>query len=361
MGTLQEKLVWWYTERAKVLPWRQRWEQSRDPYVVWVSEIMLQQTQIAVVIPAYQRFLGKFPNISDLSAASEDEVRLACRGLGYYRRFAFLHKAVRQLTSPNRWTWPQNSADWQKLPGIGRYTSAAIASICFNEPIAAVDGNVERIVCRLQNWPIRLQDPKTKPKVTAFADRILDPKDPGTFNQALMELGQDICLKSKPLCKICPIKEYCLAKKLGTQESCPAPALPKKQNSVSMKLIAITEGKSKLALVRRPDDAKFLKNVPGLLTQIQGITGSQDWDGSMPISKAKFKNSLEIEGSFEHTITNHKIHVTLAIVTLTGIAAKSLPSDQVEWVKFSEANQKIVANLDRKAWNIISAFVGQNN
>lgn len=128
-----------------------------------------------------------------------------------------------------------------------------------------------------------------------------------------------------------------------------------------MKLIAITEGKSKLALVRRPDDAKFLKNVPGLLTQIQGITGSQDWDGSMPISKAKFKNSLEIEGSFEHTITNHKIHVTLAIVTLTGIAAKSLPSDQVEWVKFSEANQKIVANLDRKAWNIISAFVGQNN
>jgi A/G-specific adenine glycosylase len=349
----RKSLVKWYRKRAKELPWRQRWQESLDPYAVWVSEIMLQQTQIAVVIPAYNRFMAQFPNVTALSNADEETVRLACRGLGYYRRFAFLHRAAQTIVRQRQGSWPTQSYEWLELPGVGRYTAAAIASICFNEPLPAVDGNVERIVCRLNNWEIRLQDPGTKPRVTTFANKLLDPKDPGTFNQAMMELGQDVCTKANPNCPQCPVKAHCSALRAGTQDRCPAPPKPKQMTSVNLNLVALVDGDSRLGLVTRPSDAKFLKGVPGLLTRLETKNGKLSWDGSADIPLKLIGKVRLLDHTFTHTITSHKISVTLAIAKISAAGDRAILNQALKWVSLKEADQAIVANLDRKAWMLI--------
>jgi len=198
----RRQLLAWYDSNARDLPWRK----DRDPYRVWVSEIMLQQTRVAAVIEHYQEFLRRFPTVKKLAAAREASVLAAWSGLGYYRRARMLHAAAKVVARERGGKFPENAEGWRELPGIGRYTAAAIASIAFGEPVAVVDGNVERALRRISAEQIAGE------QLWESAENFLDHERPGDFNQAMMELGATVCTPRAPSCLTCPVVEICLTR-----------------------------------------------------------------------------------------------------------------------------------------------------
>lgn len=199
----REQLLRWFDENARDLPWRH----SRDPYAIWVSEIMLQQTRVAAVLEHYTRFMSRFPTLHDLATATEDEVLAHWSGLGYYRRARMLHRAAQFVWENLGGKLPEKSSELRMLPGVGEYTAAAVASIGFGEPIVCVDGNVERVLRRLRGWD---ENSGTVAKVKKGAARLMDASRPGDFNQAMMELGATVCVPRGPKCAQCPVSELCL-------------------------------------------------------------------------------------------------------------------------------------------------------
>jgi A/G-specific adenine glycosylase len=196
---IRAKLLAWYDVHARDLPWRE----SCDPYRVWVSEIMLQQTRVAAVIEHYHEFLRRFPTVQKLAAAREASVLAAWSGLGYYRRARMLHAAAKMVVRERGGEFPGTADDWRSLPGVGRYTAAAIASIAFGEPVAVVDGNVERVLQRITGKAI------SGKQIWQQAETLLDRNRPGDFNQAMMELGATVCTPRGPACLTCPLVELC--------------------------------------------------------------------------------------------------------------------------------------------------------
>ena len=192
-------LLTWYDEQARELPWRE----SRDPYRVWVSEIMLQQTRVAAVIAHYHEFLRRFPTVEKLARAREASVLAAWSGLGYYRRARMMHAAAKVVTRKLAGRFPESGEDWRRLPGVGRYTAAAVASIAFGEPAALVDGNVERVLQRVSGRRMAGEE------LWSAAGALLDRERPGDFNQAMMELGAVVCTPRTPACLTCPVVELC--------------------------------------------------------------------------------------------------------------------------------------------------------
>jgi A/G-specific adenine glycosylase len=192
-------LLKWYRAKRRDLPWRR----TDDPYKIWLSEIMLQQTRVAAVIDHYERFLKRFPTVQKLAAAKEASVLALWSGLGYYRRARNLHAAAKMVAKGRAGQFPRSSAELLSLPGIGRYTAAAIASIAFGEPVAVVDGNVERVIARITGRSVSGE------QVWAIAEQMLSRGHPGDFNQAMMELGAMVCLPGEPACSECPVREFC--------------------------------------------------------------------------------------------------------------------------------------------------------
>jgi A/G-specific adenine glycosylase len=207
LNHFRESLLAWYEANKRDLPWRQ----NQDPYAIWVSEIMLQQTRVAAVIDKYLAFLQNFPTVEALAAATEAEVLTLWSGLGYYRRARMLHQGARAVAENCQGVMPQNRASLRNLPGIGSYTSAAIASIAYGEPVAVVDGNVERVIQRLAGWGATSTAGQAKlaRETEQLAGKLLDPHHAGAFNQATMELGATICLPKNPQCLLCPVRKYC--------------------------------------------------------------------------------------------------------------------------------------------------------
>jgi A/G-specific adenine glycosylase len=195
----QKKILAWYDFHRRDLPWRV----NRDPYRVWLSEIMLQQTRVAAVIAHYHEFLQRFPTVQKLAAARGASILAAWSGLGYYRRARMLHAAAKVIVREHEGTLPSTAEELQNLPGIGRYTSAAIASIAFDEPVAVVDGNVERVLQRLVGRRLAAEE------LWATANSFLDKPRPGDFNQAMMELGAVVCTPRGPACLTCPVVALC--------------------------------------------------------------------------------------------------------------------------------------------------------
>ena len=204
---MRHELLVWYHGSKRDLPWRQ----TTDPYAIWVSEIMLQQTRVAVVIERYTAFLQRFPTIQSLAQADEQDVLALWSGLGYYRRARMLHKAARSIVSDHAGIMPTTAEGLRKLSGIGSYTAAAIASIAHNEPIAVVDGNVERVLSRIQGWHSHdpVSEAAVRRKVDEFAQTLVDPRQPGDYNQASMELGATVCTPRNPRCLACPWAKEC--------------------------------------------------------------------------------------------------------------------------------------------------------
>ena len=257
----RQKLLAWFDAHKRDLPWRR----TRDPYAIWVSEIMLQQTRVAAVLEHYANWMRRFPTVAALAAASEDEVLAAWSGLGYYRRARFLHKGAKAVVAEHNGRLPKTAAELRQLPGIGAYTSAAIASIAFGEAAAVVDGNVERVLLRQTGMAESgaVINRNGRPSLTAaeiqnLANQLVDPKRPGDFNQAMMELGATICLPRNPLCLQCPVQQSC--KTRGEHPT------PERKPSVTAEIAVVL-----IQRKRRGADEVLLQQRPATATVMSGM------------------------------------------------------------------------------------------
>ncbi len=239
----REKLLAWYDANARPLPWRHR----PNAYRIWVSEVMLQQTRIAVVEPAYRRFLRAFPTLTALARAEEEEVLALWSGLGYYSRARALHRAARQLHERGRRSFPKTWDEAIGLPGVGRYTAAAVLSIAYDAAYAAVDGNVIRVLARLER--LGLPDGRGEPH-DSLAQRLLAPDRPGDWNQAVMELGETICLPRAPECERCPLHEECAAHAAGVVERHPPPKPRRATERLGLAVTLVRDRRGRLLLER---------------------------------------------------------------------------------------------------------------
>jgi A/G-specific adenine glycosylase len=304
----QRKLLAWYEINRRDLPWRA----DRDPYRVWISEIMLQQTRVAAVIEHYRKFLLRFPTVKKLARAKESSVLAAWSGLGYYRRARMLHAASKKVLKLHSGKLPGNREELGRLPGIGRYTSAAIASIAFDEPTAAVDGNVHRVVERLLGRTSGAQE------VWKKAELLLCHDNPGDFNQAMMELGATVCLPGQPNCPNCPVTQECSTRgslsKIGNR-------IQQKKQIISY---ALNCRNGSVFLVKRPAEASLM---PGMW-ELPEINVSTD------AGAAAF--------TLRHSIT--VTDYTVRVVTKSIKATRS----SGEWVKNNRAGTLPLTGLARK-------------
>lgn len=244
---LQRALLRWYDENKRDLPWRR----ERDPYRIWVSEIMLQQTRVETVIPYYERFIARFPDAASLAAASEEDVLRQWAGLGYYRRARHLQAGVREVVSRYGGTVPADGAAVAKLPGVGPYTAGAIMSIAFGEPVPAVDGNVMRVLSRLYRLHDDVRKSASRRRFEEVAASLVPADRPGDFNQALMELGALVCVPGRPRCGACPVRSFCAAYATGEQHELPVRSRARAPETVHV-ACAVVEHGGRLLVERRP-------------------------------------------------------------------------------------------------------------
>jgi len=323
-------LLLWYDEHRRDLPWRE----TRDPYRIWLSEVMLQQTRVAAVLDHYRIFLERFPNVQALAAASEDAVLAAWSGLGYYRRARMLHQAARQIAEEHGGCFPQNSEAWLALPGIGRYTAAAIASIAFAEPVAVVDGNVERVLQRFIGINL------TTPQIWQHAQALLANSRPGDFNQAMMELGATVCAPREPRCPTCPIRKWCVTQQSGrspisarTMERRASPPGPAMNSSRQVKKeiwCVLNQRDGGLRLVQRPTKASLM---PGMWELPQ----SSEPPRPLPASAhwRTFRHSI--------TVTDYTVHVVR-----NAPLPDAPPAAKGKWIPIDRIPQIPITGLTRK-------------
>ncbi len=246
-------LLEWYERCRRDLPWRRR----ADPYAVWVSEIMLQQTRVDTVVGYYDRFLERFPDVGALARASEEEVLAQWSGLGYYRRARLLHRAARELSAGDE-VWPTGAAHWRRLPGVGEYTAAALASILDGEVTPVLDGNVERVLARFLAASGNPKHRGPRRRLAAAAQQLLDRQRPGDSNQALMELGATVCRPLHPLCHGCPLVGDCRAFAAGEPERYPPARRRRAIERVARRTFVVEGGDRGVWLVRRDDRDRLL-------------------------------------------------------------------------------------------------------
>ena len=311
LENLPEVLLPWYRENARALPWRA----TVDPYPIWVSEIMLQQTRVAAVLGHYARFLEALPTVEDLAAAPEEQLMKLWEGLGYYSRARNLQKAAKMVAE--RGAFPDTYEGLLALPGVGDYTASAIASAAFGRREAAVDGNVLRVVMRLLDCPADIAEPKVKAAVRAAVQAVMpeEGEDARIFNQAMMELGATVCVPNgEPKCDICPAKEFCLARQRGTAMSLPVKKA-KKARRAEEKTVYVLVKEGKVALRQRGEGGLLaglweFPNVPGKLEESHAAAPLKEW-GLVP--KA-WKRKL----TAKHIFTHVEWHMTGYVLEVEG-------------------------------------------
>ena len=273
LGQLADKLLGWYDGAARQLPWRE----NTDPYRVWVSEIMLQQTRVEAVIPYYLRFLAALPTVQALAAAPREQLMKLWEGLGYYRRAENLQKAAMVVPQQYGGVFPPSYQQLLELPGVGAYTAGAVASICFGKRTPAVDGNVLRVLARLREDDSDIAAPATKTAVRTLLAELYPVERPGDFTQSLMELGATVCLPQNPRCGDCPVADLCLAWERGTQNTLPVKAA-KAPRPVEQRTVLLLCCQGRVAVERRPPTGLLaglwqFPNLEGTLTEVQ----VRDW------------------------------------------------------------------------------------
>ncbi len=313
-------LLRWYRKGHRDLPWRA----SSDPYRIWVSEIMLQQTRAQAVIPYYERFLARFPTLPALAAAAEEEVLTAWSGLGYYSRARNLRRAAQRIAANGG--FPSDYESIRALPGIGDYTAAAIASIAFGLPHAVLDGNVMRVIARVENDASDISSSRTRERFRGIAQGWLDAADPGAFNQALMEAGATICLPKNPLCLLCPLAAVCKAREQGTTSQLPVKlrrTLPVEIEGV----LLVIRNRGRVLLRQRPRDDRRMAGF---------------WDLPTPedLPEASMGASF---GEIRHTITHHHYRFEVVAATLRG------KQDGLRWFEPVQFAEIPLSTIARKA------------
>ncbi|HVT97504.1 MAG TPA: A/G-specific adenine glycosylase [Acidobacteriaceae bacterium] len=319
----RRNLLQWFDQHSRDLPWRQ----TGDPWAIWVSETMLQQTRVSVVIDYYTRFMARFPTLQSLAEADETEVLALWSGLGYYRRARALHEAARAVVSEHAGVIPQTAAALSRLPGVGVYTAAAVASIAFSEPVAAVDGNVERVLTRyFGHEPV--PGVARSGELRRAAEQLVDRERPGDFNQAMMDLGATVCLPKNPMCLACPVREGCVTR--GEH------AVPRAKKMLSRKTaLALLQRrqwpKAEVLLQRRPAEASQMPNM---------------WE--LPQIKEGLESEDMLLLTVRHSITNTNYYVT--VYGLTTNEQKLLARDTAErvWVPVLDLPELPLTGLTKK-------------
>jgi A/G-specific adenine glycosylase len=326
---LRTSLLAWYDSHKRDLPWRA----TRDPYAIWVSEIMLQQTRVAAVVERYNSFMARFPSLVALALAPEQDVLAAWSGLGYYRRARMLHKAAQFVAANLQGNFPQTAEELRDLPGIGAYTAAAIASIAHREKVAVVDGNVQRVLSRLQGWESKDTAGETavRRKVETLAADLLDPARPGDFNQSLMELGATVCVPRNPQCMMCPLVLEC-----RTQGEHETPARPK---------MLSREVACALAVRSDPHTGAarevLLEQRPGSSTVMPGM-----WE--LPVLREAVVPEQELRMTVRHSIMQVNYYVRVRVVFEDDVDALTVAGSLRRWVPLAEAARMALTGLARK-------------
>jgi A/G-specific adenine glycosylase len=335
-------LLAWYDRHRRVLPWRARRGEARDPYRVWLSEIMLQQTTVKTVAPYYARFLARWPTVEALSEASLDDVLRAWAGLGYYARARNLHACAKEVVERHGGAFPRDVAALRALPGIGDYTAAAVAAIAFDAPSVPVDGNVERVVARL--FAIEEQLPAAKAEIKRLAASLLPARGAGDFAQALMDLGATICSPKRPACALCPWNEPCAAFARGEQETFPRKP-PKREGKLRIGAAYVAlRADGRVLLRQRPE-----KGLLGAMTEVPGSTWAHNFDVKAALrfaprlgAKTKWR---KLPGVVRHVFT----HFPLELVVFTApVARATLAPKGTRWVKLADLPGEALPNVMRK-------------
>lgn len=319
--SFREQLLPWFRRNARDLPWRR----TRDPYSIWVSEVMLQQTRVLTVVDRYTQFMRRFPSLVSLALAKEEDVLALWSGLGYYKRARMLHGAAQLLLHEHNGSLPKTCADLRRLPGIGDYTAAAVASIAHGEPAAVVDGNVERVLLRVSGSAATGSRRLSVTRLKEAAQTLLDPTAPGLFNQAMMELGAVICLPRVPLCTGCPVRELCRTR--GEHVARPSKQMLSRKADYALVRNSPNASSTRVEvlLVQRPRDAS---QMPGM------------WELPLLGINDRVRQDREPILRLRHSITNTNYYV----------AVFSVDPDEIQIAAGDSVDQKIVQKWvpDRK-------------
>ncbi|WP_096439681.1 A/G-specific adenine glycosylase [Alteribacter populi] len=344
-------LVKWYRENKRALPWRE----DQDPYKIWVSEIMLQQTRVDTVIPYFERFISLFPTPDALACAEEETVLKAWEGLGYYSRARNLQHAVKEVTEHYGGIVPDTKDEISTLKGVGPYTAGAILSIAYNQPAAAVDGNVMRVMSRLLTIYDDISKVKTRKRFESIIEELVVHTEPADFNQALMELGALVCTPRSPSCMLCPVQDHCNAREEGVQEFLPVKAKKKPPKTKFMKAAVIENQHGQVLIERRPET--------GLLAKLWQFPNCED-EMSDDVTKLSqhlsdrdaqpddLEKVQHVKHVFSHIVWEIDVYKGKCVVKGQKEASSHLKwvdKEEVDWYPFPVSHQKIIDKVVKEA------------
>lgn len=339
-----EQLLSWYGSEGRDLPWRG----TRDPYRIWLSEIMLQQTTVAAVIDYYQRFLAAFPCLDALAAASQDEVIQLWAGLGYYSRARNLHVAAKVVMSEHGGIFPDQVEQLQKLPGVGRSTAGAIASLAFERRAPILDGNVRRVLCRLCAWQEAPRSSKAEKQLWHWSDQLTPEERVHDYTQAIMDLGATVCVPRQPLCEHCPAADLCLARKQGLERELPRKQ-PGKAVPTRIQAALLVEGNGAFLVRQRPAEG-FL----GGLWEFPAVDVGTDESAQEKINNLKqdlaLRGKVAELGRIKHVYSHfrlelHLYHLRSEPVTVTEERGRWLEPAELETLALHGAHKKALAHM----------------
>ncbi|NJP37806.1 A/G-specific adenine glycosylase [Alkalicoccus luteus] len=331
----QSDLLGWYDNEKRDLPWRR----ERDPYRIWVSEIMLQQTKVDTVIPYYERFLTKFPTLDALAEADEEEVLKVWEGLGYYSRARNLHQAVKEVRDEYGGVVPSTEKEIATLKGVGPYTAGAVLSIAYDVPAPAVDGNVMRVLSRIFSIYDDIAKPASRKKFEAITRDLLPEERAGDYTQALMELGAVVCVLRSPACLLCPVAEHCSARKEGVQEFLPVKAKKKPPRSVQLAVGVVQDSSGRYLVEKRPDT--------GLLAGMWQFPHAEEGiEGLLETGREGWQSLTQIKHVFSHLVWEMDVYQTRHDIQSLTDRQALLTLDELKQKAFPVSHQKIIALLE---------------
>ncbi|AQY51431.1 DNA glycosylase [Listeria weihenstephanensis] len=339
--TFRTALIDWYEKNKRVLPWRE----NTEPYRIWVSEIMLQQTKVDTVMPYFERFMTWFPTMQDFTEAPEERILKAWEGLGYYSRVRNLQAAMKTVVEEMDGVVPDNLTDILELKGVGPYTAGAVLSIAYERPEPAVDGNVMRVISRVLEIDDDIMKQKTRKKFEAALYELIDPEKPGEFNQGLMEIGALVCTPKKPMCLVCPLQEFCEAHKAGEEELYPVKIKKTKVKKMYLSSAIVQTGADQFIIEQRPDT--------GLLANLWQFPTVEQSDNQEALKLAflqKYGMELQIKPEpithvkhiFSHLVWEVDVFAAQAITTQpVDLKLKTVTKEEMGHLAFPVPYQKM--------------------
>ncbi|WP_083711297.1 A/G-specific adenine glycosylase [Domibacillus epiphyticus] len=346
----QHDLVSWYEIEKRDLPWRR----ERDPYKIWVSEIMLQQTRVDTVIPFFNRFMDQFPTIDSLASADEESVLKAWEGLGYYSRIRNLQSAVKEVAENYDGIVPADKKEFLSLKGVGPYTGGAVLSIAYGLPEPAVDGNVMRVISRLLSIWDDIAKPSSRKIFEYTVGELMYKEDPSSFNQALMELGAIICTPTSPSCLLCPVQNHCMAFEEGVQRELPVKTKKKSDKKVSIGAVVLSTNDGRVLIEKRPQS--------GLLANLWQFPNVEMPSAMNP--RHVLESLIEKEYGIKAKINMDKVtnithafsHLTWEIDVYTGVLESNITKERTKLVEKEEVESFAFSVSHQKIWKHVKGL-----